>query len=152
MRHLLKDREHLVRLAGLFVAAVVLFLVVRAAAVPKGFGVLGHYRSGALGEVAARPASFAGRQACADCHGDIADKLHGGKHAGVGCEACHGPLAGHAADPGSVPGVKPEPRKLCPVCHMQNVAKPKAFPQVDVKEHAEGASCIDCHDPHHPDA
>jgi hypothetical protein len=152
MRHLFKDKEHLVRFAALLAGGAILFLLMRAALVPKGFGEYGHYRSGALVDVAVQPISFAGRAACADCHGDMADKLHGGKHAGVGCEACHGPLANHAEDPAKAKAVKPEPRALCPVCHMQNAAKPKGFPQVNVKDHAEGASCKDCHDPHHPDA
>ena len=152
MRHLLEHREHLVRLAGLFLGAFVLFVLARAALVPKGFGELGHYRSGALIDVASRPIAFAGRRTCADCHDDVAGKLHGGRHAGVGCEACHGPLAAHAADPVASAAVKPDPIRLCPVCHAQNAAKPRAFPQVDVKDHADGASCKDCHDPHHPDA
>ena len=152
MRHLLKDREHLIRLAGLFLGALALFLLARAALVPKDFGQLGHYRPGALADVAARPVSFAGRLACADCHDDVAGKLHGGKHAGVGCEACHGPLAAHAADPTTASATKPDTLQLCPVCHAQNAAKPKTFPQVDVKEHADGNACKDCHDPHHPDA
>lgn len=152
MRHLFKDREHLVRLALLFAGGLVAFLVVRAILVPKGFGEYGHYRSGALGDVAARPLSFAGRQACADCHGDVAETLHGGKHATLGCEACHGPLASHAADPVAVKVVKPDPAALCPVCHTQNIAKPKGFPQVNVKEHAADASCKECHQPHHPSA
>jgi cytochrome c7-like protein len=152
LHHLLESKEHLVRLAGLFLAAFVLFLVLRAALVPVGFGKFGHYRAGALADVAARPVAFAGRQECGACHEDVQGKLHGGKHAGVGCEACHGPLARHAADPGGSPAVKPEPKALCPVCHAANAAKPVGFPQVDVKEHADGASCTDCHDPHHPDA
>ena len=152
MRHLLASKEHLVRLAGLFAGAFLLFVLVRAALVPEGFGRLGHYRPGALADVAARPVVFAGRAACGDCHEDVAGKLHGGKHAGVGCEACHGPHAKHAADPVSVQAVKPDPKALCPVCHAANAAKPVKFPQVDVKEHADGASCTECHDPHHPDA
>lgn len=140
------------RFAGLFAGGVLLFLILRAAFVPEGFGEHGHYRSGALADAAARPIAFAGRRLCGDCHGDVADKLRGGKHAGVGCEACHGPLAGHADDPAGVKAVKPAPLALCPVCHAQNAAKPEGFPQVNVKDHAEGASCKDCHDPHHPGA
>ncbi|HEX4826142.1 MAG TPA: multiheme c-type cytochrome [Candidatus Polarisedimenticolaceae bacterium] len=152
MRHLLEDREHLIRLAALFLGAFLVFLLARAALVPKGFGDLGHYRSGALADVASRPVAFAGRGACTDCHDDSAAKLHDGKHAGVGCEACHGAQAAHAADPTSASASMPDTRELCPVCHARNAAKPKTFPQVDIKAHADGNACKDCHDPHHPDA
>ena len=41
-------KEHLLRVAGLFVAGVLAFLVLQAFLVPRGFGVYGHYRAGAL--------------------------------------------------------------------------------------------------------
>ncbi len=144
------DREHFVRLLGLFAAGFVVFLIARAVLVPKGFGEYGHYRAGALADVASRPITFAGRAACADCHSDVADLKKAGKHAGLGCEACHGPLAAHAADPTTAKAAKPVPSTLCPVCHTKNVAKPSKFPQVDPKEHASGASCSECHKPHSP--
>ena len=150
MKHLFKDREHLVRLALLFVAAATLFLGVRALFVPKGFGARGHYRAGALEDVAGRPPHFAGRQACLDCHQDMADSLATGNHRGVGCEACHGALAKHVEDPTGSPAVKPDTKLLCPVCHAAESARPKTFPQVNVKEHAADAACKDCHAPHHP--
>jgi hypothetical protein len=43
MRELFRDAEHLFRLALLFLALVVIFLLVRAALIPKGFGTYGHY-------------------------------------------------------------------------------------------------------------
>lgn len=150
MKHLFKDREHLVRLAGLFVLAAAGFLFVRALFVPKGFGAYGHYRAGALEDVAARPLRFAGRKACLDCHQDMADSLATGKHSTLGCEACHGALAAHVEDPTGSPAHKPDTKQLCPVCHAANSARPKTFPQVDVKEHAADAACKDCHAPHHP--
>jgi hypothetical protein len=53
-------------------------------------------------EIAARPVNFAGHQACEDCHTDVLEKKKSGKHVHVNCEACHGPLAKHVDDPGSV--------------------------------------------------
>src|SRR5512141_1752826 len=96
---LFEHKGHLVRVAGLFLAGVVVFLVMQALLVPKGFGVYGHYRAGSLEENRARPVAFAGRAACVDCHSDVADAAKGGRHEAVRCEACHGPLAGHAGDP-----------------------------------------------------
>jgi hypothetical protein len=150
MRHLLEHREHLVRLAALFAGAALVFFAARAVLVPDDFGELGHYRAGALADAASRTAAFAGRASCLDCHGDAGDALHGGKHASVGCEACHGPLAAHAADPAEAKAVRPAAASLCPVCHERNVAKPRSFPQVELKEHAEGP-CSDCHAPHRPE-
>jgi hypothetical protein len=151
MHRFIKDKEHLFRVAALFAAGVVLFVIAKAVLVPKDFGVYGHYRAGALADNRARQPVFAGRAACADCHGDEADLLKGGKHAGVGCEACHGALGKHAQDPSAAKAVKPDPKTLCATCHLTNVAKPRKFPQIDPKEHFEGNACGGCHSPHAPD-
>ncbi len=146
----LKDAGHLFRFAGLFVLAFLVFLVVRAYVVPKSFGEYGHYRGAAIGEIAARPVKFAGRQTCETCHTDIADIKAKGAHAHVNCEACHGALAAHAGDPMSVTPVKPDSAVLCARCHTASAAKPASFPQVDPAEHSGGAPCVTCHNPHSP--
>jgi hypothetical protein len=151
MKDLFKDKEHLLRMAGLFAAGVLLFVVARGLLVPKGFGTYGHFRAGALADNRARQVMFAGRAACADCHADIVEMRVGSKHATVGCEACHGALARHAEDPENVKPVKPDGARICLVCHLENVAKPKRFPQVDPAEHGEGKACNSCHNPHHPE-
>lgn len=150
MRDLLRDAGHLFRLAAVFAALGIVFLVARAVFTPKGFGVYGHYRAGALDDARARPISFAGRTACLDCHEDIATVKKGGKHAGLGCEACHGPQQAHVADAANVVPQRPDPKALCIVCHMQNLAKPTGFPQIIPKDHAGDESCIKCHNPHAP--
>jgi hypothetical protein len=152
VHELIRDKEHLFRLALLFVAGIAVFLLVRGLLVPEGFGELGHYRVGALQDNRDKPLVFAGRAICADCHGDVAEAKAAGKHAGVGCEACHGPQAAHAQadDPSAAKPEKPDPANLCLVCHRDNAAKPAGFPRVDPKEHNEGASCVDCHAPHSP--
>ena len=149
MRELFRDAGHLVRLAALFAVAIAAFLLVRALLIPKTFGDYGHYRAAALGEIRERGIKYAGRAACLDCHEDIGAAKAGGKHAGVGCEACHGALAAHVADPASVVPQKPDASAVCLVCHVQNLAKPKGFPQVDPKEHY-GDECGGCHKPHVP--
>jgi hypothetical protein len=145
-----KDIEHLLRLAGLFVIGLLLFLVVRAALVPEGFGELGHFRSGSLQDNRDHEAVFAGRNSCADCHSDNAEAMSQGGHGGAGCESCHGALAGHVDDPSAVTPELPDSTELCPVCHQNNVAIPDGFPQVDVVDHSGGLSCSDCHEPHRP--
>ncbi len=147
-----KDIRHLLWAAGLFVAGFLVFLVVRAALIPPGFGALGHYRPGAIDDNRDRRLSFAGRAACEECHSDVVEARKGGKHAGVGCEACHGPLAGHASDPSAEKPALPDPKQLCLTCHLANIARPKSFPQVEPKEHGDGGPCAGCHKPHHPDA
>ena len=145
-----KDTGHLLRFAGLFVIAFLIFLVVRHFVVPKSFGEYGHYRGAAIGEIAARPVKFAGHQACEACHSDIADTKTAGKHAHVNCEACHGALADHANDPTSVTPVLPDTTVLCARCHTASAAKPAAFPQVNPAEHSGGLPCKTCHNPHSP--
>ena len=145
-----RDAGHLFRLAGVFVAGVLLFLVIRSFLVPKSFGEYGHYRGNALAEIAARPVNFAGHETCETCHADAFDKKKDGKHAHVNCEACHGPLAKHADDPGSVTPAKLDTAVLCVRCHEANAAKPKSFPQVVSADHSNGLPCDTCHQPHSP--
>jgi hypothetical protein len=151
MRKFLKDREHLVRMAGLFTAGLLLFLTVRIVLVPKDFHELGHFRTGALADNMARPIAFAGREACAACHPDVVDERQGSRHADIACEACHGALAKHAEDPASLKPARPDPRTLCLVCHREDVASPKTFKQVNPQTHMGGQACISCHKPHHPE-
>jgi hypothetical protein len=144
-----KDAGHLFRLAGLFAAGTLLFLVIRSFIVPRSFGQYGHYRGAAIAEIAAHPIHFAGHQTCETCHSDIAQTKSGGKHAQVNCEACHGPQAKHADDPSIDPG-KPDTAVLCVRCHAASAARPKDFPQVDAEQHAGGVPCQTCHQPHSP--
>ncbi len=145
-----KDAGHLFRLAAVFVVGVFVFLGVRAVLVPKSFGEYGHYRGDALAEIAARPVNFAGHQACEDCHADVLEKKKSGRHAHVNCEACHGALAKHVDDPGSVQPAKLDTAVLCVRCHEVNAAKPKGFPQVAWADHSTGLPCDTCHQPHSP--
>lgn len=145
----LKDSSHLVRLAAVLISAVVIFLVVRQAVIPKAFGLYGHYRPGALEDIPRRPVSFAGQDACIACHSDEAQVRASGRHARVACEACHGPLARHAEDP-SIKPVLPDVATLCRRCHEKDAAKPKNFPQVVTAEHMGEVACNTCHKPHNP--
>ena len=144
-----KDAGHLFRFAFLFVIAFAVFLVVRHFVVPKTFGEYGHYRGAAIGEIAARPLHYAGHDTCETCHADVAEAKKAGKHAGVNCEACHGPLANHAADP-SIQPAHLDTAVLCIRCHAASAAKPKDFPQVDAQQHSGGLACETCHKPHSP--
>jgi hypothetical protein len=150
LRRLLRDWVHLIRPAVVLVGAIGLFLVIRSAVIPKGFGQYGHYRPGALALVRERTIAYAGQATCEVCHDDEAKARAAGKHAHVACEGCHGPLAKHADDPGSVVPKLPEVANLCRRCHEKDAAKPKWFPQVVTAEHSGGAPCNTCHQPHNP--
>jgi hypothetical protein len=145
-----REAGHLVRLVGLLAIGLAIFLIVRAAVVPPGFGQYGHYRPGALKEIAARPINYAGAGDCALCHEDIAKSRQGSRHERIHCEACHGPLARHVDTPSDYKPKLPEVTPLCVRCHEADAAKPKGFPQVATREHSGGEPCGTCHNPHHP--
>ncbi len=144
-----KDAGHLFRFAGLFLVAFLLFLLVRGRVVPKSFGEYGHYRGNAIRDIAALPVRFAGHQACATCHADVEEVKQKGKHAGVNCEACHGPLAKHTDDPGTLTPPKLDTAALCVRCHAASAARPRNFPQI-AEDHFGGVACETCHQPHSP--
>ena len=140
--------QHVVRVASLFAIGFAVFVVIRAVLIPDDFGVLGFYRAGALDDVKAQAPVYAGQAVCVECHSDVGELRAAGAHATVSCEACHGPLASHAADF----QVKPralDPRSLCLQCHTAAAGKPPEFPQIVAADHFEGA-CRDCHTPHSP--
>jgi hypothetical protein len=150
MRNVFEGAEHLIRLAVVAVLVLLAFLAIRQYLVPADFGKYGHFRPASLDEIAARTPVFAGRAACAECHQDVAEAKSKGPHVNVGCEACHGPAGRHAQDFSSQKPLLPDTAKLCVVCHEADGAKPKAFPQVVSRDHANGVACGTCHNPHQP--
>jgi Cytochrome c554 and c-prime len=150
LRRFVRDSSHLVRLAVVLIAAITVFVLVRQAVIPKAFGQYGHYRPGALEMIRQRPVSFAGQDACVACHDDEAKVRASGRHAHVACEACHGPQAAHATDPGTGKPPLPDVARLCRTCHEKDAAKPRSFPQVVTAEHMDGVTCNSCHQPHNP--
>ncbi|MBI4912911.1 MAG: hypothetical protein HY823_09240 [Acidobacteria bacterium] len=152
MGTLFRHSRHIVRMVGMFGVGLLAFIVLRAIFIPKGFGELGHYRRGALDEVASRTPVHAGRKACVDCHTDVAEKQKGSLHESVSCENCHGPQGAHAAaaDPSASKPKLPDGEKLCAGCHEKSISKPRKFKQVDTKGHSGGAACKSCHAAHAP--
>lgn len=150
MRGFLRDWGHLVRPATVLIAGLGAFLLIRAAVIPPEFGKYGHFRPAALAAIRAHPMAYAGQGACIACHDDEAKARAAGKHAGVACEACHGPLSQHAGDPSAVKPQLPDAVSLCRRCHEKDAAKPRFFPQVVTAEHSGGSACTSCHQPHNP--
>jgi transcription elongation factor Elf1 len=145
-----QDSGHLFRLACVFLVGILVFVVLRGFLVPRSFGQYGHYRGDAIREAADKPVVYAGHQVCETCHAEVLEVKDKGKHARVACESCHGPLAAHADDPGSVQAEKLDTAVLCVRCHEASSSKPKWFPQVASADHSSGLPCETCHQPHSP--
>lgn len=139
------------RLAIVFVVAIVALIVARQFLVPESFGERGHYRAAALDSIAARPKQYAGHQECALCHGPIQQARLESNHRGVRCETCHGPAAGHVANPMDTRPIVPRGRDVCTLCHAYNPSRPTGFPQIDPVAHNPMTPCANCHDPHAPE-
>lgn len=150
MPNKVRESGHLFRLVAVLAAAIVAFLLIRGAVIPKAFGQYGHYRPGALEDNQKRTPRYAGQSECLLCHEEQANLRKAGKHANVSCEACHGPLAKHTEDPSANKPQLPQATALCKSCHEKDAAKPKWFPQVKTSEHNTGMDCNSCHQAHKP--
>lgn len=144
-----RSYEHLLRLAALFAAGILLFVAVRWVLVPSDYGELGPYRTGAIAQNQARPIAYAGQAACVSCHTDVAELRRPNAHARISCEACHLPLATHAADP-AVAAPRPDGRTTCAGCHLPDAARPSGFKTVTFADHAGEEACTSCHPAHAP--
>jgi len=142
-----KIPPQIVRLILLTVGILGSYFVARAFLVPHSFGEFGWYRSAALGELADRPISFAGKKSCEECHSDVVTKLTKHEHKTLSCEGCHGPAQAHADNP-DVKLEKPT-FSQCVRCHEANPSRPKWHKQIVVNKHYQG-KCIECHVPHSP--
>lgn len=145
-----KFPDQVVRLAFVFAVAIGALLVARQAFVPESFGEIGHYRAEAIDIVRDQEVHFAGLEACAECHDDIAATKAASYHRGLSCEGCHAASAGHAADPGEATPVIPTGRKPCLRCHEYLPSRPTGFPQIVETLHNPMEACMECHDAHDP--
>lgn len=150
MKYRLDDYKHVWRMAGIFALGTSAFFLFRAVMVPEDFGIHGHYRAGALKDNADQSIQYAGHAACMDCHGEVQQLRAGGRHAGIGCESCHGPLAKHVAGASPVVPAKPHARDTCLRCHAARPSKPAGFPQIVPEDHAPEGACTQCHKAHNP--
>ncbi len=100
---------------------------------------------------AALDPTYASTGACVECHAVEAGKAATARHAGIGCESCHGALLGHAlATPGTA-AVTAElavpTDEVCVRCHATAVGRPERLRQIEPAEHYVSV-CLQCHDPH----
>ena len=144
--------KHLVRAGVLLLAVLILaFVVPRVIPIPVSLEEYGFYPKQSeenTHEWASLPLQYADPSVCGDCHQDKHDVWEKAKHSTVSCENCHGPGVTHVEE-----GVSPVvdiSRESCGLCHNRVLARPKDFPQVDLKEHGGQSTCITCHNPHSP--
>ena len=131
------------------IAIVAAYFVARHFLVPSSFGQHGWYRGDYLKEAAALPTTYAGADACADCHDKVVAKLAKSKHKIIACESCHSAQGVHADDPSIKPS-KITDGSFCVRCHAASPSRPGKFPQVNPAEHSAGQKCTECHLPHQP--
>ncbi|MEK6613025.1 MAG: hypothetical protein AABZ29_09600 [Gemmatimonadota bacterium] len=167
----MQHARHFLRLFALIALAVIGFLGVRAQAVPKDFGTLGHFRASAIPEIAAREPRHLGSEACGDCHDTEFAAWKAGKHSTPQCETCHGPGLMHVKvmSEDSVDAfpdrIKQNPNALrvmsgileCKWCHLKTFERPSTLKSItNVEKHVVSrggqftpkSKCIDCHNPH----
>lgn len=159
-------RTHIYRL--LFALAILIgaFIGIRALAIPESWDSAHWFRRDSLIDIQHLPRHFAGNAFCggSGCHKksmrhlEKMALLETGRHQGLACEVCHGPMSDHAKD-----GEKIAPAKitvansLCLSCHARLTGRPQQFPQFDETSVAHKllnvkkiAICRACHDPHKP--
>lgn len=145
-----KGLHQLVPLGIIFALAIAALVIGRQLFVPDSFGKYGHYRAAAVDDEIQLDLAYAGREACAECHEDVVETKSESRHAGVACEACHGPAAKHIEAPDEFTPQAPRGRDYCPLCHGYNPARPTGFPQILPMMHNPGKPCMTCHEPHNP--
>lgn len=104
-------------------------------------------------------ATYAGTEACLECHSEVESTLgpHGsaafGRLANHGCESCHGPSSRHVDDPDVVenrPTMKgrtaEEIAATCQSCHSGR----EQFFWASSTHAVRGVTCTDCHSVHSP--
>jgi len=88
---------------------------------------------------------------CARCHAVEATRAVSARHAGIGCESCHGPLLEHSEGSTATVGTAVSPvvptDVLCTTCHTRAVGRPASLVQVALADHYVPV-CLQCHDPH----
>lgn len=143
--------EQIWRLVFFFLLILLGYFVVRPALIPDSYGLYGRYRAAAVEELRHPEIRHVGNAACRECHDDKVETHAVGRHERVSCESCHRAGAAHVESWGEEPPFVPAAeniRQFCGVCHHERIARPTGFPQVDITEHMDGLSCVECHDPH----
>jgi hypothetical protein len=144
-------QQHLKRAFILLFVAIVAFIIVRSLIVPESFGQYGWYRGNSVNELMSFNVTNANSTECADCHQSVYTVWANGSHNTINCDDCHGSTEDHANNNRIIPQPANDSKEFCGLCHFQNVARPKDFPQINPNSgHGEDLKCTYCHNPHKP--
>lgn len=95
--------------------------------------------------------TFADAGVCLRCHETENAKAASARHAGIGCESCHGALLDHANTGAELTSSFQGPTRptdtVCIRCHAISIGRPASQFQIDPAGHYV-ALCLQCHDPH----
>lgn len=161
-------RAHVYRLIAVLALAAVAFIAVRTLVVPDSWDTEAWYRRDAVEELKQQPMRFGGNESCTGsaCHEDDRPRNHQyrydsvarGRHQGLACESCHGPLSEHVVSDKTIAHAKINANNdLCLACHQRLVSRPEEFAQFSTTLLYHGllnvtnvSPCRACHDPHEP--
>jgi hypothetical protein len=96
---------------------------------------------------AALQPTYAGVGQCAQCHRVETARAASARHAGIGCESCHGPTLEHALAGQGVATPTLPTEAVCTRCHEAALGRPAGLLQIDTSDHYV-PMCLQCHDPH----
>lgn len=100
---------------------------------------------------AALEPAYAEPGACTECHAPEAARAATARHAGIGCESCHGPLLDHAQGSRgtyvATREVVAPTDETCLRCHTSTIGRPAGILQIIPAAHFAPV-CLQCHDPH----
>jgi hypothetical protein len=134
---------------GIAMTVVSLLLAVGAFATTTLYGQYGPPRNTDSTLAWADRAAIYKASDCRDCHGKQATAVAADSHAELICETCHVPTVDHPGPfPGVIQALETESSAVCTTCHSETAGRPARFPQVEAAAHYQGATCLQCHDPH----
>jgi len=146
---------HVLRPLYVVLTMVAIVLIARTLFVPDDFGIhergymYGWYRQANVEEWKAVKVKYQGKEICAACHSQIAQKNLSSPHRIIECENCHGPAVGHPLDPPKLTIDKT--RGLCLRCHASlpyPTSQRSEIKGIDPDRHNTGLPCGLCHNPH----
>ena len=140
--------DALQRVLLLFIAVIGIAFLVRSL-LPAEMKDAGIQMANTIELEMARPAKYAGSDACTDCH-EEAKLKKAGYHKNLSCETCHGAAKDHADNPTESKPRLPRMMEFCSGCHIYNPSRPSGFPQINTAAHNPLKACVECHNPHDP--
>ena len=146
---------HVLRPLFVVLALAAIILIARSILIPSDFGIhergytYGWYRQSNIEEWKNFTVQYQGREFCAACHTQQAQKLTSSKHKNIECENCHGPALSHPADPPKLD--LDRSRELCLRCHARLLypnSQRSQIKGINPDQHNSGLECVLCHNPH----